>query len=174
MNIIYILSQVAGTIAFIVSLSAYHKKEKRKIVRTMMITNLLDIIHYILLGAYSGCIAKVIALIRNDIIVEKEKNKKLDNNIILIVFFIIYVITGILTFKDIFSLLPIVIAIIYMFFVWNGNELKVKKIAFFCYFLWIIYNIYICSIAGIISNTVATISAFIAVFNEKMKISEKS
>lgn len=62
---------------------------------------------------------------------------------------------------------------IYLYFVWDGNELKVKRIAFYCYFLWLIYNICVFSIAGIISNCVSIISTFIAVYNEK-KIDKES
>lgn len=168
MSIIYVISQIAGFIAFILSLIAYHRKKKSKIFQTMMVANVLDIIHYILLGAYSGCITKVIALVRNEIIIIKEKNKKLNNKIVLISLLFIYLVSGVLTYKNIYSILPILAAMIYLNFVWNGNELKVKKCAFYCYFLWLIYNICVFSIAGITSNIVSIISTFIAVYNEKM------
>jgi len=168
MSIIYVISQIAGFIAFILSLIAYHRKKKSKIFQTMMVANVLDIIHYILLGAYSGCITKVIALVRNEIIIIKEKNKKLNNKIVLISLLFIYLVSGVLTYKNIYSILPILAAMIYLYFVWNGNELKVKKCAFYCYFLWLIYNICVFSIAGITSNIVSIISTFIAVYNEKM------
>lgn len=167
MNINYVVSQIVGFFAFIISLFAYHQKKKKKIFQTMTIANVLDIIHYIFLGAFSGCVTKVIALIRNEIIVFKEKNKKFNNNIVLIAMFIIYLVSGILTYKNIYSILPIIAAMIYLYFVWNGNELKVKKAAFYCYFLWLIYNICVLSIAGIISNIVSIVSSFIAVYNEK-------
>lgn len=169
MNIVYLSSQIVGFIAFVISLVAYHRNKKEKIFKTMMLANLLDIAHYLLLGAYSGCITKVIALVRNEIIILKEKNKKFNNIIVLIILLAIYLISGILTYENIFSVLPILAAMIYLYFVWNGNELKVKKIAFYCYFLWLIYNICVFSIAGIISNCVSIISTFIAVYNEKNK-----
>ena len=93
MNVIYITSQIAGFIAFALSLIAYHQKEKKKIFQTMMVANILDIIHYILLDAYSGFITKIIALIRNEIIIVKEKNKKFNNLIVLIALFIIYLVS---------------------------------------------------------------------------------
>ena len=158
MNIVYVISQVAGFIAFILSLIAYHRKKKSKIFQTMMVANVLDIIHYILLGAYSGCITKVIALVRNEIIIVKEKNKKFNNNIVLIAMFIIYLVSGILTYKNIYSILPILAAMIYLYFVWNGNELKVKKCAFYCYFLWLLYNIFVKAYAGIISSIIEIIT----------------
>ena len=169
MNIIYVASQIAGFIAFILSLIAYHQKKKKSIFQTMTIANILDIIHYILLGAYSGCITKVIALIRNEIIIVKEQNKKFNNKIVLFVLFVIYLVAGILTYTNIYSILPILAAMIYLYFVWNGNELKVKRVAFYCYFLWLIYNICVLSIAGITSSIVSIISTFIAVYNENKK-----
>lgn len=117
MNLNYVVSQIVGFFAFILSLFAYHQKKKKKIFQTMTLANVLDIIHYLLLAAYSGCITKVIALIRNEIIIIKEKNKKLNNNIVLIAMFIIYLVSGILTYKNIYSILPILAAMIYLYFV---------------------------------------------------------
>lgn len=167
MNVVYIISQIFGFLAFIISLIAYHRKKKQKIFRTMMIANILDIMHYLLLGAYSGSVTKIIALVRNELIIIKEKYKKLNNYIILIILFIIYIIAGIITFKNIFSILPILAAIIYLYFVWNGDELKVKRVAFYCYFLWLAYNIFVFSIAGILSNVISIFSTFIAIKNYK-------
>ncbi len=167
MTLSFLISQIIGTISFVISLIAYHRKKKQKIFQTMMIANVLDILHYFFLDAYSGCITKVIALVRNEIIIAKEKNKKIDNNIVLAILFIIYLLAGIITYKNIYSILPILAAMIYLYFVWNGDELKVKKVAFYCYFLWLAYNIFVFSIAGIVSNVVSIISTFIAMKNQK-------
>ena len=129
--------------------------------------NFFNIIHYLLLGAYSGCITKVMALIRDGIIILKEKKQKLNNTIVFVAILIAYIVAGILTYENLYSVLPILTAVIYLFFVWNGDELKVKKIAFYCYFLWLAYNICVLSISGIMSNAVGIISTFIAMHNEK-------
>lgn len=136
----------------------------------MCITNILDITHYFFLNAYSGLVTKVMALIRNIFILGKEDNKKLKSNIFLILFIIVYIILAIITFKNIYSILPFVATIIYMIAVWNGNELQIKKIAFLCYFFCLVYNISVFSVMGIISNIVALISTYIAYFNYKKEI----
>ena len=169
MNKMYITSQIVAFVAFILSLIAYHRKEKKKIFQTMMIGNILDIIHYFLLGAYSGCITKVMALIRNEIIILKEKKNQKKKKIDVIIIIIAYIVSGILTYKNIYSILPIMAAIIYLVFVWNGNELQVKIAAFGCYFLWLTYNICVLSVVGILSNCVAIISTFFAMKNERHK-----
>lgn len=163
----YVIAQTFGFVAFILSLIAYHKDKKEKIFKTMVLANILDVIHYLLLGAYSGCFTKIVALIRNRIIILKEKKKYLNKKIILISLYIIYLILGITTYENIYSILPIIAATIYLYFAWAGNTLRVKKVAFYCYFLWLIYNICVFSIAGIISNCVSIISTFIAVYNYK-------
>ena len=169
MNLLYIISQIFGTLSFIISLIAYNRSTKKKIFQTMMIANILDILHYLCLNAYSGCITKILALVRNEIIIAKDKNKKLNNSIILTIVMIAYIISGIITYENIYSILPISAAMIYLYFTWNGNELVVKKAAFWCYFLWLAYNICVLSVAGIVSNIVSIVSTFIAVFVQAKK-----
>ena len=163
----YILSQIAAFIVLIITLISYHLKHKKKIFKIMCLSNIFNIIHYLCLGAYSGCITKTIALARNLFIVKKENNKKLDKLIYLILFIGVYIISGVLTYNNLYSLLPLISATIFMIVTWNGKELQIKRIAFYCYFLWLLYNILIFSIVGIIANTISLISTFIAYQNYK-------
>lgn len=165
----YLASQIVEIVALILYLVAYHFKTKKKIFITTNIACVFNIIHYLLLGAFSGCITKVIAIIRNSFVIVKEGNKKLNSIIFLLIFIIIYIISGIFTYNNIYSLLPISAALIYLIFTWYGNELQVKRIAFYCYFLWIFYNICIMSYVGIAANVIALISSGIAYYNEKNK-----
>lgn len=167
MNMTYLFSQIIGFISFILSLIAYHRNKKEKILKTMLLANVVDILQYFLLGAYTGCASKLITLVRNEILILKEKNKKFNKKTILIAFLIIYLISGIITYENIYSLFPISASMIYLYFIWNGNELQVKKVAFYCYFLWLIYNISVFSIAGITANCISIISTAIAIHNEK-------
>ena len=164
---IYIISQIFGISAFFVSLVAYHRKSKKNILGNMIVSSMLNFIHYLLLGAYSGCITKGLAIFRDCFIILKEKNKKLSNVLFLFMFIMLYIVVAIFTYNGLFSILPLLAALIYIIFIWNGNEIKIKNVAFFCYFLWLIYNIFVLSIAGIISNIISIISTFIAIKNTK-------
>ena len=166
---IYIVSQGFGICAFIISLIAYHRKEKKKILSNMVLSNILNLIHYFLLGAYSGCITKLLAIFRDYFIILKEKHSKLSNILYLFIFIMLYVVASIFTYNGILSILPLLAALIYIIFIWNGNETIIKKVAFFCYFLWLVYNIFVFSIAGIVSNIIAIISTFVAIISIKKK-----
>ena len=162
-NFVFIISQIVGSVAFIVSLVAYHKDKKEKILSNMIISYAFNLVHYFLLGAYSGCITKIIAICREWFIITKDKKKILSSNIFLYVFVLIYILVGIITYTNIWSIFPIIAAIIYIIPIWNGTEKTVKKVAFICYFLWLIYNIFVLSISGIISNIISIISLCIAI-----------
>lgn len=124
---IYIISQIIGLVAFAISLIAYHKKDKKIILESMLVSNILNLFHYFLLGAFSGCITKLLAIFRDYFIILKEKNKKFSNIVYLILFLLLYIIVTIFTYNGVLSILPLVAAIIYIIFIWNGDELKIKK-----------------------------------------------
>lgn len=164
---IYIVAQIIGFIAFTVSLIAYHRKEKKNILSNMLLSNILNLIHYLLLGAFSGCITKLLAIFRDYFIIFKEKHSKFSNKVYLMLFILLYIIAAVFTYNGILSILPLIAAIIYIIFIWNGNEVIIKKTAFFCNFLWLIYNVFVLSIAGIISNIISLLSTLIAIINTK-------
>ena len=168
----YIMAQIIGLIAFIISNIAYHRKKKKDILSNIVLSNILNLLHYLLLHAYSGCITKTLAIIRDFFIILKDKNKKFSKRYFLVIFILFYLIALILTYNGIFSIFPLIAAIIYMIVEWNGNSIAIKKIAFICYFLWLIYNIFVFSIVGIVSNVISIISTLIALINEKNSVNK--
>jgi len=164
-NITIIIAQALGFISFIISLIAFHKRKKEKILRSMILSNIFDLIHYLLLEAYSGCITKLLAIFRNVFVIFKDKYKALSSNMFLYIFILLYIISGIWTFENIWSIFPIISALIYAIAIWKGNELTLKKAACAGYFLWLVYNILVLSVSGIISNIVSIFSLFIAIKN---------
>ena len=135
----------------------------------MITANIINLFHYLLLGAYSGCITKLLAIFRDCFIILKKNCNNFLNYFYLIFFIILYIIASIFTFNGILSILPLLAALIYTIFIWNGNELRLKKIAFICYFIWLIYNIFVMSISGIVSNVISIVSTLIAIKNEKRR-----
>ena len=166
---LYILAQIIGFIAFFVSLIAYHRKDKKTILINMIISNIINLFHYLLLCYYSGCITTLLAIFRDCFIIFKKNCNNFLNYFYLIFFIILYIIASIFTFNGILSILPLLAALIYTIFIWNGNELRLKKIAFICYFIWLIYNIFVMSISGIVSNVISIVSTLIAIENEKRR-----
>ena len=166
MNSTYIISQIFAFSALIVSLVAFHRKKKVDLLKTSLIGNVLDIIHYLLLGAYNGCLTKILAFLRNSFVIYKDK-RRIKSEVYLVVFLALYIAVSIYTYKNVFSILPSISAIIYLIALWYGDELLIKRVGCFGYFLWLLYNIFVFSVVGIISNIVSIISTFIAAYNQE-------
>lgn len=167
MNSTYIISQIFAFSALVVSLLAFHRKKKEDLLKTSLVGNVLNIIHYLLLGAYNGCFTKVLAFLRNSFVIYKDK-KKIKSKVYLIVFLVLYILVSVYTYKNIYSILPSISAIIYLIALWYGDELIIKRVGCFGYFLWLLYNIFVFSVVGIISNIVSIISTFIAAYNQEL------
>ena len=85
-----IIANSIGFIAFLISLFAYHKNEKKNIFKNTLISNILNLIQYILLSAYGGIATKIIAIFRDFSIVKQEKYIFLKSKKVLVIFVIAY------------------------------------------------------------------------------------
>ena len=45
---VYVTAQIIGCLAFIISLIAYYRRKKTKILESMVISNILNLVHYLL------------------------------------------------------------------------------------------------------------------------------
>ena len=162
-----IIGNIFGIIGLIYSAVAYHKKEKKDILKLLIISNSLSLIQYMFLQAYTGCITIIISIIRN-IIALKKKNK--NENIILAIFIILYIVMGIITYNSIFSILPIIASIMYVIGIWNGNENIIRKTGLINMYLWLIYSISTFAVAGAIQNIILIISTHIAIRNNREEV----
>lgn len=166
-----IIGNIFGIIGLIVSAIAYHKRQKKKILLDLIISNSFSLVQYLFLQAYTGCITIIISILRNIIAIKKgEKNK----NLVLIIFIILYIVMGILTYNSIFSILLIIASIIYLLGIWDGREDIIRKTGLINMYLWLIYSISIWAVAGVIQNIILIISTHIAIRNNRRKNARKN
>ena len=167
MEIKVIIANAIGFIAFIISLIAFHKKEKEKIFKNTLISNILNLIHYLVLNANSGIATKIIAILRDLSMVKQEKYNILKSKKMLIVFVCAYIILMIITYQGFISIFSLLAALIYTIFCWNGDANRVRSIGVLTNILWFIYNISVKSYVGAMANFISIVSTVIAILNNK-------
>ena len=159
-----IIGNIFGIIGLIFSAVVYHKRQKKKVLLDLIISNCFSLLQYLFLQAYTGCITIIISILRNIIAIKKgEKNK----NFVLIIFIILYIVMGILTYNSIFSILLIIASIIYLLGIWDGREDFIRKTGLINMYLWLIYSISTWAIAGVIQNIILIVSTHIAIRNNR-------
>ena len=111
----FIIAQIIGILLIILNVISMQMKEKKNIVFTLLLINLLAAINLMMLGSYTGsiiCFFAVIQIIINNIFERKEKEVP---KVILGIYIIISIICGVITYKTIFDVLPIISSILFIF-----------------------------------------------------------
>lgn len=174
-SIQYIISQVFTVISYIFLALTYHSKSRMTVLTLNFLSQIMFVVSYILLGAWSGLAMVIVALIRNIIfIVDEKKNGKREQMnrldiVILIMMYIISIASAIFTYEGFFSLLPVLATLIYTYGVCQKNIKTYKLLGIPTELLWTCYNIYIKSIFGLLLEAIILTSCFTGYYMEVKK-----
>ena len=152
MDLAFIFIQLIGIVAWLFLVFSYYRKDTNRILVFQIVGTLLYCIHYFLLGAYSGLFICAFEIIFDFGYYKTDKDKY-----IYIASIPIRVIGGLLTFSRFIDILPITASLT------DGYTLtKKKKIvvigAIISYTMWVIYDIYVMSISGAITDGIIVLS----------------
>jgi len=152
------MGQLLGFVYALFLIISNFGKTTKHILFMQTIAFFFKTLHYYLLGGISGFLTSLISMIRN-LIFYKIKESKLWTTL----FILIYLIIGIITLKDIYTLLPVLATITYTIVINYNNPKYLRYGIFITSLTWLIYNIYIISYSGIIIQIVMIISNIIAI-----------
>ena len=164
----FILAQILSFIAMVINMVAVQLKTKKQILLTIVISNLLFVISYLLLGAYVGaliCGIVAIEIIINTILEDKEKKT---TKYLIVLYSIISILIGILTFNSLIDLLPIIAAILFIFTLIQSKEKYVRLLLLGNLTLWIIYDFFVKAYLAGISDLFVISSTIIAIIRYDM------
>ena len=165
----FILAQILGGIVLILTVISVQQKTKEKILIFQIIANIVISIQYFLLDALTGGVVSIINIIRCCIFyIYKKKNMK-PSVTFLAIFILIAIVSGIWTWQNIFSVIPIIAAIVFTYGLWQDN-VKITKI---CTAItsgnWGIYNLIVKAYVGALQSLAEFTSSIIAIVREKSK-----
>ena len=153
-----IYAQVIGFIALSFMCLSYQKNNKKDFLFIQILANIFYGLQYFLLNAISALASNIVSIIKTIVFFKFEKNNKTIPVTVLLIFEILILISGIVTYKDIFSIIPIFIACIYTYGTWQKNLKLTYSIGIISAILWIFYNF-------IVGAYVALIGSFIELFS---------
>ena len=178
LTITYIISQIFTIINYTLVASTYYYKNRK----TILIINFLSVVaegcSYLFLQAYTEFAMCIVALIRNLIfVIDERKNHKQDtiskkDIMILITLYGIIIFSVIFTYDGILSLLSVVATMLYTYSVWQKKTKVYKLLGMPIGVLWILYNIFIKSIFGILLESILLLCSITGYILEKKKIEQ--
>lgn len=171
----YISSQIIYIISNIFSGSTFHAKRRKRVLVLNSIAQVGFMLSYMLLKAWSGVASSVVSLIRNLLFMttlNKEPNRKEINKtdiFILVTIYVLIMILSIFTYKDIFSLLPLIATMLYTYSVCQKNVKTYKILGIPMQILWLIYAISIMSISAIVIEATMLVNCIWAFYKLRKK-----
>ena len=163
------IAQIFGFVGAVVLWTSFQCKETKRLFLWQFIASLIFSLHFFLLGAYTGMILNLIAVLRSLLLFNGHK-KWASHPITMVVVMLMFAVSGALTWDGWLSLLPTASMVIGTFFMWsrNGKTLRLALL-FFISPCWLIYNFAMGSIAGVLTEVVNIISVVVSLFRFGLK-----
>lgn len=156
------IAQIIGFGGAALNCISFQQNKRSRIIGVQIFAAVMFIIHYILLGAYTGAALNFISLCRS--VVFYNNSKKWAKSPTWLVFFIIVSLIGAaITWVDWYSILPSTAMILTTVSYWMKSETKIRIITFPSSPCWLIYNIITGSVAGIVTECVVMTSLIVAI-----------
>jgi len=148
----FIFIQIIGIVAWLMLVLSYYRKDTNRILVFQIIGTLLYCVHYYLLGAYSGLFICAFETLFDFGYYKTDKDKY-----IYIASVPIRIIGGLISFRIWADILPILASLI------DGYTLTKKKKtvvigAIISYTLWVIYDLFVMSYSGAITDGIIVLS----------------
>lgn len=160
---INIIGQVFGFVALFFAVLSFQSNKREKILSLQLLSSIFYFLNLLFLGGLTGAYSLLFGVFRNYIYSLKGKKNWASQPIWVIIFIVIFIISGILTYKNMFSILPIIGMCIGTVGLWMTKPSYIRWFAAFGPPLWIVYNYVSHSIGGIILELFYLISITIGI-----------
>lgn len=137
-----LIPQVLGILAVVTFLASYQQKKRQNIILLNVISRVLYILQYCLLGAFSGAVLDILGAISS--VIAQKKNTpfiRAHKKVILISVNAITVLVGLLLYENVFSLLPIAGVLLHTGAFWLDDEKWIRRVSLAGSPFWFVYNL---------------------------------
>ena len=167
-EILYIIGQALGMIAIVLGVLSYQMKTRKGLVAVQLLTTITFVIHYSLIGAWSGMALNAVSTVRNIIFLWVERkggsSKKWGY-----IFAVIMGIVGIISWQDWYSVFMVMALVINCIGMGFTNPQSTRKSILITSPMALIYNCFVLSVGGAIFETMSIISAALGIWRNRGK-----
>lgn len=156
-----LIAQFIGVIAMTLGIIAYQWNNRKKILFMQLISSIFWSLQFLVLGAYTGMILNVIGVLRCIVFAYKDK-RWAANKIWVAVFVVASLVSGISTWENAWSLLPVMGMVMSTFSSWMTNPKILRRLSLPGSVCWFIYNIPSHAYVGALNEIFVTSSIIIA------------
>jgi len=158
-----LIANAVGILAIVVFNISYQFKKRMQMLLCTVVSRLLFILQYVLLGSLQGAVMDVVATVIS-LLAGKRDHRLMKKYMVLIIILanVIVVGTGLLLYENIFSIFSILGVIFETSAFWLKNEKQIRIFSLLGAPCWMAFNIGCGSFAGAVGNAITVISIGVA------------
>jgi hypothetical protein len=168
-----IAAQIVGLVGIVCSLLSFQQKERKHVMLFQMTASALFCIQLFMVGAITGGCVDSISFVRTAVFSQNDK-KWASSPIWLGVFIVAMIVTGILTWQDGWSILPIIGSILSTIALWMKKSSHIRVISLFVGPCWLVYNLIHGAYTGALNEVLAMTSIVIGMVRHDIKRNPKA
>ena len=163
-------AQIIGLLAVATFLLSYQQKKRKNIIFLNATSRVLYIIQYIMLGAFEGAALDIMGTFSSVAAQNKDKGfiRKHVKAVFILINAVIFFI-GILLYKNIFSLFPVIGVFLHTSAFWISDEKTIRRVSFLGSPFWLIYNLASCAYGSAVGDFLTMVSIGIAIYRYDIK-----
>lgn len=158
----FVIAQLIGFCAMATAITSFQLRKRKNILIFQLICTAFWTLHFLVLGNLTGCLLNGVQTVRCVIYYFKENQKWAQNRIWLFLFLIAGAVVGVLTWENIWSLLPIVGMLISTVSLWMNKPKHIRLLSLPVSGVWLVYDVICKSYAGVCNEIFLLISVSLA------------
>lgn len=170
-----IAASIIGVIGVVLYISSYQFKKRKTIVAMYSVANIMYVIQYLLLGAYTGVAMDFLALI-SSVIARKRNIPFIQkyHRLIMLGLDACMITVGLLLYQNVFSLFAIAAVIVETTALWNTDESKIRRLTLVATPCWLTYNIAFSAYGSVVGSVINLVSLTTAILRYDILPKKKS
>ena len=161
-----ILIQLVAIIALISFAGSFHSKTRKEILLWQILSLFFWVTHYSLLGAWTGALLACINGVVTVIFLFKDTRKWLASSFVLYLGLLAVIIGTIFTWQGYYSLFALFGVMAIIISKWQDVPNRIKLIAILASIFWIIYDVFVGSWGGIVTEVVIILSVLVSLLDK--------
>lgn len=165
-----IVAQIIGIVGMTLNILSFQCKKNRNLFIMMGIGGVMWVLNYFLLGAIVGAAFNAINIARSFLAIKDKTRTKL----VFVIVVCLYIVTVIFTYESFVSILLLIAQIVGTYAMWFGDGKRIRTLQL-CVVspIWLLNNILVFTIGGIIAEVFTIASAIISFFRYRKTGFEK-
>ena len=168
-----IAAQIVGLFGIACSLLSFQQKDRKRVMLFQMTASALFCIQLFMVGAITGGCIDSISFIRTVVFSQNDK-KWASSPAWLWVFIVAMIVTGLLTWQNAWSILPILGSVLSTIALWMKKSSHIRGISLFVGPCWLVYNLVHGAYTGALNEVLAMTSIMIGIFRHDLKRKTKT